>query len=282
MLSDGAFLALFLLGLALVVGVAILSYVQAKKRREAMAAFATARGWTYAEDEPRLIDRFHGAPFGEGFGQRAYNVILGKHDGRDLVSFDYLYKTHSGSGKDRKTVTHHFSVLGLSMGVPLPSLTVDPEGFFDRVVNRLVNSDIELEFEDFNRAFTVTCPDRKFASDVLHPQMMEYLLQYPDLGWRFERDSMLVVAHGHRDVTQIDPTLAVMDGIIGPDPGVRVAPGARGRLRAMREYVVWVVIGVVVLVLLSLVVMYNRFVRQRTLSRSHGAASTSSSPAATT
>ena len=184
-LSNGAFLALFLLGLAIVLGVAILSYVQAKKRREAMLAFASSRGWTYAVAEPRLVGRFHGAPFGIGFGQRASNVIYGKHDGRDLVSFDYEYKTRSGSGKDETTTTHHYSVLGLSMGALLPSLTVDPEGFFDRVVGRLTGGDIDLESEDFNRAFTVSCPDRKFASDVLHPQMMEYLLQHPQLGWRF-------------------------------------------------------------------------------------------------
>ena len=99
------------------------------------------------------------------------------------------------------------------MGVSLPSLTVDPEGFFDRLVSGLTGGDIDLESEDFNRAFTVSCPDRKFASDVLHPQMMEYLMQHPQLGWRFERDSMLVIASGQRDAAQIDATLAVMDGI---------------------------------------------------------------------
>ena len=41
------------------------------------------------------------------------------------------------------------------MGVPLPSLTVDPEGFFDRVVGRLTGGDIDLESEEFNRASPV-------------------------------------------------------------------------------------------------------------------------------
>jgi hypothetical protein len=77
----------------------------------------------------------------------------------------------------------------------------------------VTNTDIELELEDFNRAFTVSCPDRKFASDVLHPQMMEFLLQHRDVGWRFERDSMLMVSGTRRSVAEIDATLALMDQI---------------------------------------------------------------------
>ena len=95
----------------------------------------------------------------------------------------------------------------------MPPLRVDPENFLDRVVGRLTGNDIDLESEDFNRAFTVSCPDRKFASDVLHPQMMEFLLQHRQVGWRFEQDSMLMVAHGQRTPAQIDATIAVMDGI---------------------------------------------------------------------
>ena len=58
-----------------------------------------------------------------------------------------------------------------------------------RLIGRLTNRDIELESEDFNRAFTVSCPDRKFASDVLHPRMMEFLLQHRALAFRFDQDS---------------------------------------------------------------------------------------------
>jgi hypothetical protein len=204
---------LFVAFLAIAVVAVVFSYVAAKKRREAMQAFATARGWRYEQEQPALVDRFAGPPFGTGFGREAYNVLYGSHDGRDLVSFDYTYKTQSSNGKTTTTTTHTFSVLALRMGVAMPALTVDPESFLDRFVGRITGNDIDLESEDFNRAFTVTCPDRKFASDVLHPQMMEYLLQDPQLGWRFEQDSMLVIARGQRTPEQIDATIEVMDGI---------------------------------------------------------------------
>ena len=204
---------LFAAFLAIAVAVVVLVYLAAKRRREELAAFAAARGWRYETEQPLLVDRFSGPPFGLGFGRRAYNVLYGSHDGRDLVSFDYEYKTRTSNGKQTTTHTHRFSVLGLSMGVFMPSLSVDPENLLDRFVGRLTGGDIDLESEDFNRAFTVTCADRKFASDVLHPRMMEFLLQHRRLGWRFEQDSMLVIATGARTPAQIDATLGVMDGI---------------------------------------------------------------------
>jgi hypothetical protein len=199
--------------LVLAVAVVYLSYLAAKKRREAMATYAAGRGWRFEAEQPLLVDRFGGPPFGLGFGRRAYNVLYGSHEGRDLVSFDYEYKTQTSNGKQTTTQVHRFSVLGLSMGIFMPPLRVDPESFLDRFVGRLTGSDIDLESEEFNRAFTVSCPDRRFASDVLHPQMMEFLLAHRQVGWRFEQDSMLMVAQGQRTPAQIDATIQVMDGI---------------------------------------------------------------------
>jgi hypothetical protein len=204
---------LFAAFLAIAVVVVVLSYLAAKKRREELASYAAARGWRFEVEQPLLVDRFTGPPFGLGFGRRAYNVLFGSHDGRDLVSFDYEYKTQSSDGKQTTTHVHVFSVLGLSMGVLMPPLSVDPENFLDRFVGRLTGNDIDLESDEFNRAFTVSCTDRKFASDVLHPQMMELLLQHRQLGWRFEQDSMLVIARGRRTAAQIEATIQVMDAI---------------------------------------------------------------------
>ena len=39
-----------------------------------------------------------------------------------------------------------------------------------------ISTDIELESEEFNRTFRVRSPDRRFATTVLNPQLMEWLL----------------------------------------------------------------------------------------------------------
>ena len=43
--------------------------------------------------------------------------------------------------------------------------------------------------------------------------MMEFLLQHPQLGWRFQGDAMLTISDGTRNIEDIDATLAVMDAI---------------------------------------------------------------------
>lgn len=229
-MSGTVFAVFFVVCLGLVVTVGVIAVLQAKKRREEMARYAASRGWRYEGDQPLLVDRFQGSPFGVGSSRRATNAVYGQHDGRDFVSFDYRYTTTSGTGKNRRTTTHTFSILALSMGALLPPLRVDPENFLGRFVGRITNSDIELELEDFNRAFTVNCPDRKFASDVLHPQMMELLLQHPDVGWRFDRDSMLMVSGSLRSVQSIDATLHLMDRITDliPDFVWRQVRGQQG------------------------------------------------------
>lgn len=209
---------LFVGFLVLIVAGAIYSYRQAKKRREEFAATAAQRGWGYAARDDRWTTRFDGAPFGTGHDRRAGNVVSGTHDGRSFIAFDYHYATteHSTNAQGHSTtreVSHDFSVIAVDLGVPFPGLWVTPEGFFGRAIGRLLNRDIELESEAFNRAFTVVCPDRKFASDVLHPQMMEFLLQFPDLAWSFRSGSVLAVRDGRHSIPEIDGKLQVLDGI---------------------------------------------------------------------
>ena len=208
-------LGLLIAAVLLVVGLlAYLSYLAEKRRREALAAFAARRGWSYRRDAPELVDRFDGAPFGRGFGRSARNAISGTHLDRPFTTFDYRYKERQGTGEDSQVVTRRFCLTVVELGVWTPGLVVDPENFLKRFAGRVFNSDIELESEDFNRAFRVNSPDRRFASAVLHPRMMEHLLTLRELGWRLEGDAMILVEDGAYDPTGIDARLAVMDSIL--------------------------------------------------------------------
>ncbi len=189
-------------------------YLAAQKRREGMAQLAAARGWTYVEEDNTWVDRFSGAPFGIGFNQRAINVVTGVYDRRKFVGFDYWYSTHEGVGKSRRTVRHVCSIIAISTTGVLPPLSVMPEHFVGRIIGRLTNSDIEFESEEFNRAFTVTCEDRKFATDVISPQMMELLLRTPNLGWHLTAGTLLVASQGEAGVARLDAVLTVIDKII--------------------------------------------------------------------
>lgn len=217
-MSGGFVVVIFVLFVGFAVVVGYLGHLAAKRRRELMTAYAATRGWTYVQEDPALLTRFSGAPFGLGHGRRAYNVLLGHEDGRATVAFDYLYKTTSGSGKDRRTQTHYYSVTAMNIGVAMPALEVTPQNLVSGFFGRLTGNDIELESEAFNRAFLVSCEDRKFASDVLHPRMMELVAQWPDMAWRFDRDSALVVQRGEHGPADIDEKLRRLDAILDTVP----------------------------------------------------------------
>lgn len=228
---------IFVLAVVVVLGVAALvrygQYLSAKQRQEAMARLAATRGWTYVASDDRWITQFDGAPFGIGFDQRALNIVRGVHDRRRFIAFDYLFSTREGSGKSRHTVRHVYSVIAISTSAVFPHLSVMPEHFMSRWIGRLTGSDIEFESEAFNRAFTVTCEDRKFATDVIHPRMMELLLTTQNLGWRLTSGTLLIATEGEHGVARIDAVLSVIDRIIDLFPDhvwkqVRVAdPGAQ-------------------------------------------------------
>jgi hypothetical protein len=219
----GAVIAVAIIGFAVVGVVAYFGYQAAKKRREALAAAAAGRGWTYTERDDRYTEQFSGAPFGIGHDRRAGNILTGTHDGRAFEAFDYRYSTtehytDSQGHSQTRTETHSYAVIALAIGHDVPELQVAPEGFFSRVVGRLLNNDIEFESEQFNRAFKVTCPDRKFATDVIHPQMMEYLLTLPDLAWSFRQGYLVTTTTATYSLETLDATLVATDGILDRIP----------------------------------------------------------------
>jgi hypothetical protein len=208
---------------AIIIVVAVLGAVAARKRREGLFALAATRGWTYTRRDDRWTETFTGSPFGHGHNRQANNVLVGTYDTRDFVAFDYVYyttetSTDSKGHSSSREVSHDFGVVALRVGASFPPLEVSPEGMFSRLVGRLTNRDIELESEDFNRAFTVTCPDRKFASDVLHPRMMEFLLAHPDSAFRFDGAWVLSVENGQSPIEQVEPRLAYIDSVLDTVP----------------------------------------------------------------
>ncbi|GAA1554170.1 hypothetical protein GCM10009789_04510 [Kribbella sancticallisti] len=183
--------------LLLIVAVGVLvgyvSYVQAKKRREAFAAFAAQQGFGYGPANHALADQWPGSPFRTGDNRRVRNVLSGLYQGRQIVAFDYTYQTHSSNGKGgRRTTTHKFGVVVMRLPGALPRLEVTHEGIFGgAVANALGFADLQFESEQFNRAFRVEADDARFGHAVIHPQMMEMLLGRGEIGWRIEGDSLI-------------------------------------------------------------------------------------------
>lgn len=222
---------LFCLGVpvALLTLVVVLSARAAARRRAqrqaTLGGWAARREWDYRPSDPSLVDRFDGAPFGRGSGRSATHVVLGRHDGRPFVAFDYRFTTSGG-----ETSTQHLvSVLAMNLGATAPALSVAPTTTFGKLVNAITGRDIPLGDPAFDEAFTVTSPAPDFARDFLAPAVREVLWHHRDLVWRITGDSMIVLRTGEHSPAELEAKLHFLDAVLD-----RVPPHVWDRLGLAR------------------------------------------------
>ncbi|TWT85446.1 hypothetical protein Pla123a_02530 [Posidoniimonas polymericola] len=187
---------------ALIIVAAVASHRAAKARRDALAALAAARGWTFSPDRDRNHDdhfrQFR--QFRQGNGRYAYNSVFGamKLNDRELPIKlgDFHYETHSTNSKGQSTTHHHhFSYLLSELpSAATPDVTIRPEGVFDKVGAFFGFDDIDFESSEFSNKFHVSSDDKRFAYAIVHPRMMEFLLA--------TRGPTLILSQGHALVTQ--------------------------------------------------------------------------------
>ncbi|HEB53001.1 MAG TPA: hypothetical protein ENI87_07100 [bacterium] len=172
----------FFLAVLATLALAYASYLQEKKRTAVLAELAADLGMRFAPG----LDRDHDDRYAQfeifrrGHSRVARNTMLGQIElfGRPclMLGGDFRYKVTSGAGKHRSTRTYRFSYLIVHPPWQTPPLLVRREGFFDKLKGALGFDDIDFESDEFSRAFYVQSTDKRFAYDVLHPRMMEFLL----------------------------------------------------------------------------------------------------------
>jgi hypothetical protein len=198
------FLPLIFILLVLLVGIAAYFGHQATlRRREALMRIASERGWSYAPESRRDGHRaFHCFDaFQRGHSRRASNTLSGDLpvEGGPSVALqagDYRYRETSGTGKDRHTQTYTFSYAVVRLPWMSSNLSFAPENVFHRIADLLGFDDIDFESEEFSRRFRVKSPDKRFAYDLFHPRMMEFLLTHLGLTLEIEDGWLLLVTNG--------------------------------------------------------------------------------------
>jgi hypothetical protein len=159
------------------------------QRRKKMAAYAKSLNWQFSpEKNKNLQNRYPGFQcLRRGHTRFAYNLMQGVRDKRNVIAFDYHYVT--GHGKSRST--HNFSALVVQSPLPLKPLLIRPEHIFDKVTDFFGYNDIDFESAEFSRKFYVKAQNRRWAYDVIHQRMIEYLLGAPKFHIQLEtRDIM--------------------------------------------------------------------------------------------
>ncbi|MGH3877595.1 MAG: DUF3137 domain-containing protein [Actinophytocola sp.] len=212
---------LVILGLAVVAAVFYFQHKAHQKKVAEFTAFAAKRGWRYTERDRSLIDRFRGDPFGRGHGRDAKHALRGEHRGRQVLAFEYSYKETEGSGDDRRTTTYRHTVVSLSLPAARPTLQVGREGFGRKLLGFVGVRDLQLESEQFNEAFHIKADDDKFAYDVLHPRMMEWMLsdqRAQSVPFRFERGDLMTWDREKIDVRKVEWMLDYLCDVVDRVP----------------------------------------------------------------
>ena len=201
--SEG-FIVIFGVFLAVIVAASIFAAITAKKRREGFAALASRLGLSYSsEKEQNIAERYDFLnKLNQGSNRYAYNILSGAFRGEHVVAFDYHYETHSTDSKGhRQTHHHHLSFFMLLLPKPFPELLIAAEGIFSKIAQAFGYDDIDFESHEFSRKFCVRSKDKKFAYDVCHARMMEYLLANTDLSIEIEQK---VLAIGFPSVIRVE------------------------------------------------------------------------------
>ena len=191
--------------LAVVIVVGVVSFISAQKRREAMAALASRLGLRFSPHRDRSLARQYDFldKLRAGRDRYAYNILSGTYQGHEVLVFDYHYKT--GSGKN--THHHHFSFFVLQIPASFPELIIAPEGFFSKIAQAVGYDDIDFESHEFSRKFCVRSRNKKFAYDVCHAQMIEYLLANEDLTIEMDGYALAISFNSRLAAQYIEPNL---------------------------------------------------------------------------
>jgi hypothetical protein len=192
-----------------------------------MARLAAELGFEYYPDDPwNLQDKYAMFElFGRGHSRRASNVICGEVDGRAVVAFDYRYKT--GSGKNEST----HSCQALVMGLPIVAagLRMRSENLFDRVASWVGYDDIDFESDEFSRRHHVACDDRRFAYDILHARLIDYLLGCGSVPNLEMQGPLMVLFESQGDAASVRRLLAIGREIVASIPDYVLTARGIGR-----------------------------------------------------
>jgi hypothetical protein len=174
-------IAIVLVVLLVVVG-AWYAWKQEQERKRQIASLADRLGLRFFEaDDPDHDEEYSQFEiFRRGHSRAAQNTLVGYLElfGREcpLRLGDFRYRVTTSNGKTTSTTTYRFSYLIVHPPWSTPPLLVRPEGLFDKIAGAFGFDDIDFESEEFSRRFCVKSTDKRFAYDVLHPRMMEFLL----------------------------------------------------------------------------------------------------------
>lgn len=163
-----------------------------RDRKLTLAALAQRLGLRFDSDADAVHDARYSQfeIFQRGHSRTAKNTLIGAIElfGRpcEVRCGDFRYRVDGG--RTSVSLNNACSYFIIHAPWDAPRLVIRPETASDRIDTAAGFDDINFESVEFSRLFHVSSLDKRFAYDVLHPRMMEFLLA--------ERPPMLVIDGG--------------------------------------------------------------------------------------
>lgn len=181
------------------------AWKQERERIAALGRLAGRLGWRFSGEEKdhgfrERHDQF--ACFQRGHSRYAHNQLDGSLEalGGSLAAEagDYHYQITRQNGKHTSTTTYRFSYLLVSLpfGSRLPSLALRTEGLWDKLAGAVGFEDIDFESAEFSRRYHVSGGDRRFAYDLIHPRMIDWMLDEAPPQFEIAGGVLLIVSNG--------------------------------------------------------------------------------------
>lgn len=206
-LPIGAFFLAGLVAIAIIVG----AFLASARRRKELTAFALRHGFSFSPFAGDHHEQFMGfKPFDAGHSRQSHNLIHGRRGRIDWEMFDYKYTT--GSGKNQQT--HHYGIVVARIDVVLSRMCIRQEHFFDKLAGLVGFDDIDFESEEFSKRFHVSAEDRKFAYDLIHPKMMEYLMASPAADWQLGGRVAMITRSRRYKADELLGLMSLIEGFI--------------------------------------------------------------------
>jgi hypothetical protein len=183
-----------------------LSWKQERERTDALGALAQRLKWTFSgQAKDGDFDGRYGqfGCFQRGHSRYAHNQMRGTIEalGREVEAQagDFHYKITRNTGKSSSTTTYRFSYFLVKL----------PFGF----------EDIDFESAEFSRLYHVSGSDRKFVYAVLHPRMIDWMLNAPPPAFELSRGVLLVTSGGERwDTDEFEGAFGWMEAFLSRWP----------------------------------------------------------------
>jgi len=151
-----------------------------------------AQLFAFSSTSSSFLGKYHQFQPVSGRSTTVKYIFEGKANGHDFEAFQFQYTTSSG----KSSQTHYFMVASIEVPGWFSKMVIEEEGFLDGIGKMLGMQDVQLDSSHFNERYRVQGDDEKAIFDLLHPQMMEFVMRWNPPGFQLDGNRVVVYKNG--------------------------------------------------------------------------------------